>query len=604
MKRLAAVAALLGVTAVPACGAAGDPAGNTAGNSSVFTTIDRDRPGIDPNGPATNPWAPKGNSFLGYNAMRLAWTKNHLTDPNQFYPGLARSWEIAPDGSAVTLRLQPGAWSDGEPLTAEDVKLSLAVAYTQGSTAFALQPGAAGAAAEVTVVDERTVRVTQDMRNPSAAFARGVLDSNVVPAHVWRNVLPADIWTRIETARGSGAAAERARAEISELGEKVIAFNPGKDVSAGPYVLDRVNAGAALLKRNPGFHNAAEVAPDLVRMLNYTGNEQVWNYLIAGRLDSAPFVAVPADTMRRIKATEGNVIVRGYSPVAVGLAFNQSRKPYDDPHVRRGLAYLIDRAEVQQVAAPEGGLPALTTTGIHQAPARRWLGAELDALERYDPDPAKAEAEFRAAGLTKRQGRWTLADGTPWTVSMHAPSGFSDWLAAQENIKGQLIKNGVGAEIVTAADFPLYQTEMAEGKYDTGFWLIALGPAPYTIFQRLYGSANGWVNVGGTVTHHPPGTAGNWLGSPERTEVPGLGEVNPGELTAELNTATAKEQPPLIRRLARTANRDLPVIQLWDYVNTQFQNHTRFTGFPGDDSDLLRQSAGVWIQLGLVKRRR
>ncbi|MEV0588307.1 ABC transporter substrate-binding protein [Nonomuraea sp. NPDC050310] len=607
MKRLAAVVALLGIAAVSACSStdsSSKPAASAGGGSpAVYTTIDVNKPGIDVNGPA-NPWAPKGNSFVGFNSMKLAWTKNHLTDANAFYPGIAESWEIAPDGSSITIKLQPNnKWSDGKPVTAEDVKLSLAIAYTQGSTAFALQPGAAGAAAEVTVVDEKTIKVSQDMSNPSATFARGVLDWAVIPAHMWQGVLPADIWDKIKAARGTGPEAEAVRTEITELGKKVIAFNPGKDVSAGPYVLERVNPGAALLKKNPTFYNAANVGPDAVQLLNYTGNEQVWNYLITGKLDSSGFVAVPADTMAKIKGAPGNVVVKGYSPVAVGLAFNQSKKPYDNVHVRKGLAYLINREEVQKIASPEGGMPALTTTGIHQTAAKEWLGAELDTLEKYNTDLAKAEEEFKAAGLTKKDGKWHLADGKPWKLSMHAPAGFSDWLAAQENIKSQLIDAGIDAEIVTAADFPLYQTEMAEGKYDTGFWLIALGPAPYNIFQRLYGSANGWVNVAGKVTHNAPGKNGNWMGSPEQIEVEGLGKVNPGELTAKLNSVTAEEQKPLMAQLAKVANQDLPVIQMWDYVNTQFQNHSRFTGFPGDDHDLLRQPPGVWIQLGMVKKK-
>ncbi|MFI6481883.1 ABC transporter substrate-binding protein [Nonomuraea sp. NPDC050663] len=604
MKRLAAVVALLGMAAVSACSSSDNkPAatGGAAAAAAVYTTVDGNKPGIDPAGPA-NPFAPKGNSFSGYNAMKIAWVKNHLTDPNQFYPGIAESWEIATDNSSVTIKLQPNnKWSDGSPVTAEDVKLSIAIAYTQGNTAFTQVPGAAGAASEVTVVDDKTIKVTQDMANPVTTFARGVLDTPVVPAKLWSSVVGTDIWDKIKAARTDGADAEAARTHLTELGKKIIAHNPGQDLSAGPYVLERVNASAALLKKNPHFYNAANVAPEKVQLLNFTGNEQVWNYLIQGKLDSSPFVAVPADTMTKIKATAGNQVIKGYSPVVVGLAFNQSKAPYDNVHVRRGLAYLINREEVTQIASPEGGTAAVTTSGIHQKAAAEWLGAELGSLEPFATDVAKAEEEFKAAGLKKSGDKWTLADGKPWKVSMHAPAGFSDWVAAQENIKNQLIKAGVDAEVVTTADFPLYQTEMAEGQYDSGFWLIGLGPAPYNIFQRIYGSANGWANIGGKVTHNAPGKNGNWMGSKEEVEVEGLGKVNPGELTAKLNAVSPEEQKALMLQLAKTANADLPVIQLWDYVNTQFQNTTRFTGFPADDSDLLRLPHGVWIQLGLVK---
>ncbi|WP_344478267.1 ABC transporter substrate-binding protein [Nonomuraea monospora] len=605
MKRLAAVVALLGLaSATAACSGGGTT--NTSGSGGgggggLFTTIDVTRPGLDASGPA-NPWAPKGNSFLGYNAMKLGWVKNHLTDPNQFYPGIAAKWEIAPDNSSITIHLQPnGKWSDGKPVVAEDVRTSIGLAYTTGSTAFAITPGAAGAAAEVTVVDDKTVKVTQDMSNPSMKFARGVMDTWVVPAHVWGSILPANFWDTLKTSRGDGADAEKAREEVLALGQKVLAFAPPKDVSAGPFVLERVNPGEALLLKNKNFYNAANVAPDQVKFLNYSGNEQIWNYLSAGKLDHSGFVAAPADVMNRIKQAPGSNTIKGFSPVAVGMAFNQSKKPYDNVHVRRGLAYLIDRDQVTKVASPEGGTPAVTTSGIHQKPAQEWIGAELNNLEPYKHDAAKAEAEFKEAGLQKKDGKWALADGSPWKVTMTAPSGFSDWISAQENIKSQLVENGVDAEVVTVADYPVYLEEIAAGKYDVGFWLMALGPAPYDIYQRLYGVSNGWSNVAGKVKHSEPGKAGNWMGGAEEIDVEGVGKVNPGELTAKLNAASAEDAKPIMTQLAKTANQDLPVIQLWDYVNTQFTNTARFTGWPEQDSDLLRLTAGVWIQLGMIK---
>ncbi|SDJ75345.1 peptide/nickel transport system substrate-binding protein [Nonomuraea maritima] len=601
MKRLAAVVALLGLATTTAACSAGTDDSAGPGGGRIFTTIDASRPGLDASAPA-NPWNPKGNSFLGYNGMKLAWVKNDLTDPNQFYPGIAASWDIAPDNSSITLHIQPDAkWSDGKPVTAEDVRTSIGIAYTTGSTAFAITPGAAGTAADITIVNDKTVKITQDMKNPSVKFARGVLDNWVVPAHIWGSVLPATFWETLKTSRGEGAAADKARQEILAIGQKVLAFSPPKDVSAGPFTLERVNPGEALLVKNKYFYNAKNVAPTAVKFLNYNGNEQVWNYLSAGKLDYSGFVAAPTDVMNRIKKAPGSHVITGFSPVAVGMAFNQSKKPYDNVHVRRGLAYLIDRAQVTKVASPDGGTPSLTTSGIHQVPAKAWIGDELNRLDPYNHDVAKADAEFAEAGLKKQNGKWLLPDGKPWTVTMTAPSGFSDWVAAQENIKSQLIDAGVNAQVITVADYPVYLQGLSDGQYDVGFWLMALGPAPYDIFQRLYGASNGWTNVAGRVTHSAPGKGGNWMGGPEEIDVKGVGRVNPGELTAELNSASPEEAKPIMAKLAMASNQDLPAIQLWDYVNTTFTNTSRFTDWPPNDSDMLRLPAGVWMQLGMVK---
>ncbi|SDG28231.1 peptide/nickel transport system substrate-binding protein [Sinosporangium album] len=601
MKRLAAVAALLGLAAVTACSAGNGNSSSSGGG--LYTTIDALKPGLDVNAPI-NPYNPKGNAFRGYNSMWLGWTKNHMTDPNQFYPGIAESWEIAPDQSSITIKLQPNnKWSDGKPVTAEDVKVSIGLAYTQGGTAYALDPKAAGAASDIQVIDDKTIKITQAADNPSVTFVRGIMETIIVPEHIWGGLLPADFWDKVKTARTDGPAAEAARKAITDLAPKVLAFAPKEDVSAGPFKLERMNPGEALLVKNKNFYNAAKVAPDQVKILNYNGNEQIWSYLTAGKLDSAPFTAVPADVMKRIAATPGNGVVRGYSPVGNSLAFNQSKKPYDNVHVRRGLAHLINRDQVTKVASPEGGTASATTSGMHQRPAAEWLGAAaLKSLEPYKGGVAKADEEFKKAGLKKVDGKWALADGKPWKLTINVPASFSDWLAGAKSVTSQLNDAGVSAEVVTTADYPLYLEELAAGKYDVGMWLVALGPAPYNIYQRLYGTSNGWQLLAGKLKHVPAGKEGNWMGGPETIEVDGE-KVDPGELTHKLNSVTGDEQKKIIAKLAKAANQDLPVIQLWDYVNTQFINTNRFTGFPENDSDLLRLTSGVWIQLGLIKKK-
>src|SRR4051812_9846699 len=50
----------------------------------------------------------------------------------EIVPNLAKSWEISPDGLTYTFHLEKAAFSDGKPVTSEDVKFSL----TQVSAKF------------------------------------------------------------------------------------------------------------------------------------------------------------------------------------------------------------------------------------------------------------------------------------------------------------------------------------------------------------------------------------------------------------------------------------------------------------------------------------
>lgn len=571
----------------------------------TYTSVDEDH-AIDVNAPI-NPYNQSSNAFGGYNAMQLAWSKNSLTDPNALYPGLAKSWTVSAGGTKITAHLQPNAkWSDGTPVTATDIKTSAAIAFTQGSGAFSVTAGAAGSLGNVKVLNPTTVEFDEASGTPSNSFLRNVLTMYVLPNSVYGAQLPKDIWSTIATATNPKAgkgAITKAQNTIGALGKKLVNYGPKQDVSAGPFTLRRVNPGAAVLTKNPDYFGADKIAPSQVVLKNFSGNQQIWSYLKASQLDSAPYVATPADVMKSILSVKGNTTVTGISQVSASLAFNQSVAPFDNIHVRRGLAYAIDRKLVTKIGESTSGKASDVTTGIIAASAKTLLGGELSKLNPYSLSTSKAAQEFTAAGLKQSGGKWMLAGGKPFTVDIQVPTGFSDWIAGAQSMATQLNKLGIASQVKTSADYPTYLTEIAEGKYDVGFWLTSLGPDMFNAYARLYGPSNGWNTTGNNVTHSPPGKNGNWMGGAEFASVPGLGSINPGVLTNKLNTTKPSEQGPLIQKLAKYTNDQLPVIQLWDYENVQFVNTTHWTDFPPNNDQALRLSPGVWMQLGFIHAR-
>ncbi|HET6213828.1 MAG TPA: ABC transporter substrate-binding protein [Micromonosporaceae bacterium] len=601
-RSLVAVAATLAV-ALTAAGC-GDSKPKSSGGGT-FTTIDANH-AIDPQAPI-NPYNGKGNAFSGYNAMPLAFAKNHLTDHNQHFPGIAASWDVSADGTSVTIKIQPKAkWSDGNAVTAEDIRTSAAVAFTQGGSVFALNPGASGALGDVKVVDDKTITFTQAPGAHSNTFLRSLLAMWVLPKSVYGSQLPDNFWDQVKQAASTDPAqkeaATKAKDDITALGKKIVAFGPTKDVAAGPFVLESVNASEAILVKNTNFFNADKIGPAKVRLRNYSGNEQIWNYLTAGELDSAPYTSTPSNVVEQILKTSGNQKITGLSQVSAALAFNEKYAPFDKVEVRRALAYVIDRSQVQKIGEPDSGKVAEHTSGLIEDAAKAWMGAdEVGKLNPYNVDKAKAETLLTQAGLTKKNGKWTLANGQPFSFKIQVPSGFSDWVAGAKNIASQLTDFGIAVEAQTSADFAVYQTEMAAGKYAAGFWLIALGPSTYNAFARLYGGANGWKAVAGTLSHGAPGTGGNWIGGAETATVEGLGTVNPGEQAYQLSQLPVDQAKDTIIRLAKYTNDQLPMIQMWNYVNVQFVNTTKYENFPPNDCECLRLTHGVWMQLGYIQ---
>jgi peptide/nickel transport system substrate-binding protein len=602
MKKVALLATLATVGALVAgCGDSGSTTKNESSNT--FTTINEDH-GITVGAPM-NPYNTNGNTFLGYDTMQLAWNKKNATNYNDFFPGLAKSWTISDDGTKVKIVLQPNAkWSNGKPVTADDVKTSMAVAFTQGNAqAFYL--------GSVKVISPTEVEFTQIPGSKYKLFFEHLMQTIIVPSFEYDSQMPSNIWDIIQTSLYSGndkskqAAAAKAQDQLLEIGKKIANYAPKEDISAGPFVLKKLSPGEALLEKNPNYFNADKVKIDKVVFRNYTGNEQIWNYLIGGQLDACPFTAMPQNIEDKILKTKGTVKLENPSYVAAALAFNQSKAPYDKLEVRQALAYVIDRGAVQKIAEPAVGTVAKYSDGMIDSATEQWLTPDqIRQLNPYNHDLDKATKLLESVGFKKVDGKWMMPDGKPWTATIYTVNGFNDWIQAAKVISTEMTEFGIPTQPSIVNSYSEYLKNLADGDYALGFWLNALGPAAYNTYQRVFGEPDGYNIVAGKLVHYSASDKGkgNWLNIPETVKLPDGSTINPGELTNQLNSLDVPEQKPIVQKLALATNANLPMITLWDYINVQFVNTTRFTNFPKDgDAAVLSNPPGVWIQLGYVQ---
>jgi len=600
--------AIVPITAAALVAAAGCSSNDAShGNSNLTFTTVNETTTITAGSPM-NPFNPKGNYFIGYDTMQLGFSKN-APDENQAYPGIAASWTSGADGSFTVTLQKDAKWSDGTKVTPDDVTMSLAIAMAELGGGKAVSPQSGLDLASATAQGDNQVVFKQVEGGKNLQFPAQVLKQYVVPKSVYGSLVPADIWTTIQASEYTGTDATQSAAKdaaiktLGDIATKVSAFAPAKDISAGPFVIRTISPGAALLDRNKYFYDLDKIAPAHVQFRAYSGNEQIANYLISGQLDMAPYVAMTDNVYKQVLGTKGNASVSSPSYVEAMIAFNESVAPYDKVAVRQALAYVLDTDAITKVGESVSGTAEHTPSGMINPLVKSWLTPDqASKLTTYNVDKAKATQLLQSAGLKQVGGKWMLPDGKPWTIKLETVNGFSDWIAASAVVKDELTQFGIPTETEVAADFATYQTNMAAGQYAVGWWLGALGPNPYKAFFRYWGSADGFNPNGGTVTHSDTVASGNWIHTPVTyTDVPGLGPVNPGDLTNQLLGQTLDEQKANVATLSATFNHELPMVPIWYYTNVQFTNDSRFTNYPpATEGGLLRQPPGVWMMQGYI----
>lgn len=170
----AAAATVLVLAAMPATGARAD--GGTEENTLTIAVSQQ----VD----SFSPFLAQLLLTTSIHRLTYDYLTNYDPETNEPIEGLAQSWEHSDDGRTWTFDIREGEqWSDGEPLTAEDVAWTYTTMMTNEAAATA-NGNFVGNFAEVTAPDATTVEITLD--EPQSTML--ALDIPIVPEHVWSDV--------------------------------------------------------------------------------------------------------------------------------------------------------------------------------------------------------------------------------------------------------------------------------------------------------------------------------------------------------------------------------------------------------------------------------
>ncbi|MCI0524080.1 MAG: peptide ABC transporter substrate-binding protein, partial [Acidobacteria bacterium] len=242
-------------------------------------------------------------------------------------PGIAKRHDLSTDLRTYTFHLRDDArWSNGEPLTARDFVESWRRALepeTAADYAYLLyfiknaksfNEGTLKDFAEVGVraMDDRTLRVELDYPTPF------FIDLTALPA-----LFPVHMPT------------------LKKYGDDWL--KPGRMVSNGAYRLKDWRLNDRLdLEKNPHYWDASNVQLELIRALPTRSALTAFSIYAAGEadliLDKGLTPIYLLDELRRRADFHSATFLGTFF-----YRFNVTRKPFDDPRVRKALAMTIDR---------------------------------------------------------------------------------------------------------------------------------------------------------------------------------------------------------------------------------------------------------------------
>ncbi|MFZ3151617.1 MAG: ABC transporter substrate-binding protein [Anaerolineaceae bacterium] len=466
------------------------------------------------------------------------------------------------DDNTYEVKLRDGlTWSDGEVLDADDVVFTFKLGEQYAGIWFS---NMWRYLTDVVKVDDLTVKMTFD--NPLyQEFENNLYNIPIVPEHIW------GIRTEEEITVGANE-------------------NP---IGSGAYLYETHSEDRNVWKRNDawwGIDVFGTPAPKYIVDMRTSSNNIALGMVIKGEMDlSNNFLPGVAELAKKGYVStyyaEAPYMLSANTAV---LFLNTTKQPMDDPAFRKALAYAINTDEIVNVAyaslvkaaSPTGLLPTLND----------YVDQELVDSIGWKYDPTEAQAILDEAGYLKgTDGFYTMPDGTPISLEVTCPSGWTDWMEAINVIAKSAQAAGINVQAATP-DYGAWNDGLQMGTFDMTLnnW-ASLSNTPWTLYNLLFRHPT--TEVG---TPEQSGNFGRYENQEIFDLVDNLAKIPSSDKEA-MQTACSDIQEIMLT--------DVPMIPLWyNGMWAQFSSSV-WTNWPTETSEnqtLPTTWSGYW-QLGGLK---
>ena len=318
------------------------------------------------------------------------------------------------DAATWTYTIQDGmTWSDGAPVTVEDILFTLQYDQANGSANFEAQTGEDGKVTEAkytgyTLSDDK-MSISLTLASPNVRELSNMTSFRVMPKHVYE-------------------------------GKDTVTEAEGR-ITCGPYVLESFNkeAGTITFAVNEYYPQKPNVEKIVYQLF---GNEDtMYLALQQGDIDMVwAYSTGVAGTYQDVLSTDTNVslvnVAAANAPAV--LAFNNAKGLFSDENLRQAVSYALNYEEFKTyfgsayAEIPNRGFVPSTTVGYTDT-------------EKLTTDTAKADEYMKAAGYTGKNadGFYVNADGAAAAFTLTVNAAKETHVGYAEMIKTQLEAFGI-----------------------------------------------------------------------------------------------------------------------------------------------------------------
>lgn len=339
----------------------------------------------------------------------------HRTPSGEYLPGLAKSWQILPDGTAYTFRLRKDVkFHDGTPFDATAVKFSLDRARDPANKSQ-LAGSMLGPYEGTKVIDDYTITV--HLSEPYALLLDSLSQSWLAPV--------------------SPVAVEKYGSEFTH-----------HLVGTGPFIFEEwLPQERITLRRNPGYtwgpavvKNRGPAYLDEATFVFLPNDSDRTAALESGAINGI-FYVPPADAERLRSKSEFEISVWPIRGAPVSLMMNMAKEPTNDFAVRQAVAYAVDQDSiVEQVF--HGEFPR-----AYGPLAQDTLGYESSVEQMYPFDLEQARHLLQEAGWEAEDGDGIREKDGQKLKLVYYGIPFNFYAEFGQILQKQLGEVGIGVEV-------------------------------------------------------------------------------------------------------------------------------------------------------------